>query len=270
MLGRIRHIVNVFSTFNIFKTVYFNYKAFPWNIAKKLPVFVGSNVDIQNVYRGSIEFQKGIQVRNGIVRLGVCKYPIMSNKGLYTLLRISSQGKLVLGDDVNIYTGCSIIVSYKGVLSIGSDFLMNQKAKLYCANSVTIGNHCRIGWETQVYDSNFHFMYDSVKHRIGNALGEVCFGHNVWVGNRCTIAKGASLPNYTIIGSNSLVSKKLENGFGGGIWVGMPVSLIREGFYRLLDEGFQYELFCHFQDTDDSYIASNPTKEEFDQLLHLK
>lgn len=216
MLGRIRHIFNIFSTINIFKTVYLNYKVFPWNIAKKLPVFVGWNVDIHKVYRGSIEFQEGIQIRRGIVSLGVCRFPMISNKGLVTLLRISPKGKLVLGDDVKIYTGCSIIVTYKGVLSIGNDFLMNQKARLYCANSVAIGNHCRIGWETQVYDSNFHFMYDSVKHRIGNALGEVCFGHNVWVGNRCTIAKGASLPNYTIIGSNSLVSKKLENEFGGG------------------------------------------------------
>lgn len=41
MLGRIIHIVNIFSTINIFKTVYFIYKVFPWNIAKKLPVFVG-------------------------------------------------------------------------------------------------------------------------------------------------------------------------------------------------------------------------------------
>lgn len=41
MLGRIIHIVNIFSTINIFKTVCFSYKVFPWIIAENLPVFVG-------------------------------------------------------------------------------------------------------------------------------------------------------------------------------------------------------------------------------------
>lgn len=215
MLGKTRRILKLLSTINIFKTVYLNYKVFPWNVAKKLPIFVGWAVDIHEVYRGSIEFQNGIKIRRGIVSLGVCRYPMISNRGLVTLLRISPKGKLVLGDDVKIYTGCSIIVTYKGVLSIGSDFVLNQNSRLYCASSVTIGTHCRIGWETQIYDSNFHFMYDSAKHRICNSLCKVCLGHNVWVGNRCTIAKGALLPDYAIIGSNSLVSKKLENEFGG-------------------------------------------------------
>lgn len=269
MLGKIRRILKLLSTINIFKTVYLNYKVFPWNVAKKLPIYVGWAVDIHEVYRGSIEFQDGIKIRRGIVSLGVCRYPMISNRGLVTLLRISPKGKLVLGDDVKIYTGCSIIVTYKGVLSIGSDFVLNQNSRLYCASSVTIGAHCRIGWETQIYDSNFHFMYDSIKHRICNSLCEVCLGHNVWVGNRCTIAKGSLLPDYAIIGSNSLVSKKLENEFGGGIWVGTPVSLIREGFYRILDEGFQYNLFLQFSDSCDNFIEKELSEEEFRRLLHL-
>lgn len=151
-----------------------------------------------------------------------------------------------MGADIKIYSGCSIIVTYEGVLNIGNDFLMNQKSRLYCANSVNIENHVRIGWETQIYDSNFHFTYDGVNHLIGNALGSVRLGNNVWICNRCTVAKGASLADYTIIGSNSLVSKKLENDFGG-IWVGMPVCLKREGLYTILDNKIQAGLFSYFQ-----------------------
>lgn len=33
----------------------------------------------------------------------------------------------------------------------------------------------------------------------------------------------------------------------GGIWIGMPVSLKREGFYRILDNKIQAELFSYFQ-----------------------
>ena len=32
----------------------------------------------------------------------------------------------------------------------------------------------------------------------------------------------------------------------GGIWVGMPVSLKREGFYRILKDKIQTDLFAHF------------------------
>lgn len=247
MLGKIKRIIDFFSTVNMIKTVYLNFKVFPISIAKELPVYVGKKVDINEIHKGSIEFQKGVEIRKGMVSLGICQHPMISNKGLTTLLRITQYGKLILGADIKIYSGCSIIVTYEGVLNIGNDFLMNQKSRLYCANSVNIENHVRIGWETQIYDSNFHFTYDGVNNLIGNALGSVRLGNNVWIGNRCTIAKGALLPDYTIIGSNSLVSKKLENDFEGGIWVGMPVRLKREGFYRILDNKIQAELFSYFQ-----------------------
>ena len=274
MLGRIqkkiKRIIYLFSTIDVFKTISLNFKVFPSDIAKMLPIFVGKNVDINEVYKGCIQFQEGIEIKRGMVSFGICPIPMVSNKSLITLLRISPNAKLILSDNIRIYTGCSVIVTYKGVMSIGSDFLMNQKARLYCANSVSIGSHCRIGWETQVYDSNFHFMYDSINHCIGNAMGTISLGHNVWVGNRCTISKGASIPNYGIIGGNSLVSKELTNKFGGGIWVGMPVSLIREGFYRILDDGYQYELFCHFQETGERFIESQLSEEKLNHLLHLQ
>lgn len=181
-----------------------------------MPIFVGKNVDIYEIYRGSIEFHEGVSIKSGMVSLGICKYPMISNHGLVTLLRITPHAKLSLGENIKIYSGCSIVVTYNGAANIGSDFLMNQKSRLYCACSLNIGNHYRIGWETQIYDSNFHFTYDSINHRVGNAWGEVCLGDNVWIGNRCTISKSCIIPDYTIIGSNSLVSKKLSNEKRGG------------------------------------------------------
>ena len=215
MLGKIRRICKLLFTINIAKTIYLNFKVFPINTARKLPIYVGKNVDINGVCRESISFQDGVDVKRGMVSIGVCHYPMVSNSGLVTLLRMSPQARLVLGKNIQICTGCSVIVSYRGVMCIGSDFFLNQKARLYCANSVTIGDHCRVGWESQIYDSNCHFTYDSVNHRIGNAMGKVSLGHNVWVGNRCTISKGAVIPDYGIIASNSLVSRCLTNKNGG-------------------------------------------------------
>lgn len=55
MFGEIRRIISLFYTISITKTIYLNFKVFPVNIAKKLPIYVGKNVDINEVYKGSIE-----------------------------------------------------------------------------------------------------------------------------------------------------------------------------------------------------------------------
>ena len=121
MLGKIKRIIDFFSTVNIIKTVYLNFKVFPISIAKELPVYVGKKVDINEIHKGSIEFQKGVVIRKGMVSLGICLHPMISNKGLATLLRITQYGKLVLGKDVKIYSGCSIIVTNKGASRIYLD-----------------------------------------------------------------------------------------------------------------------------------------------------
>lgn len=47
---------------------------------------------------------------------------------------------------------------------------------------------------------------------------------------------------------------------GGGIWAGMPVSLKREGFYRILNDEFQYDLFLRFSESGEKFIE-NPLAE---------
>lgn len=259
MIEKIKRIANLLTSIDVIKTIYLNFKVFPIHIARLFPIYIGRNVDIHEVHRGSIAFKDGIAIKKGMVCIGICRTPMVSNHELYTILRISPNAKLILGDSVKIYSGCSIIVTYNGIAHIGNDFLMNQKSRLYCASSLNIGDHCRVGWETQIYDSNFHFTYDSTNHCIGNAMGNVSIGNNVWIGNRCTISKGSMLPDYAIIGSNSLVSKKLSNNFGGGIWVGMPVSLKKEGFYRILDNQVQSNLF--------SYFANEGAKEKLKEIF---
>ena len=100
-------------------------------------------------------------------------------------------------------------------------------------------------------------------------MGKVSLGHNVWVGNRCTISKGAVIPDYGIIASNSLVSRCLTNKNGGGIWAGMPVSLKQEGFYRILDEDFQYKMFIRFSESQDIKIDKELSENELRHLLHM-
>lgn len=51
MLGKIKRIIDFFSTVNIIKTVYLNFKVFPISIAKELPVYVGNIAIIEEIYK---------------------------------------------------------------------------------------------------------------------------------------------------------------------------------------------------------------------------
>lgn len=45
-------------------------------------------------------------------------------------------------------------------LEIGDDFFMNANCKLFCENYIKLGDQARVSWDSQVFDSNFHFMVD--------------------------------------------------------------------------------------------------------------
>ena len=51
MLGKIKRIIDFFSTGKISKTVYLNFKVFPISIAKELPVYDGNIAIIEEIYK---------------------------------------------------------------------------------------------------------------------------------------------------------------------------------------------------------------------------
>lgn len=49
----------------------------------------------------------------------------------------------------------------------------------------------------------------------------------------------------------------------------MPVSLKREGFYRILNDEFQYDLFLRLSESGEKFIEKKLSEKEFKSLLHL-
>ncbi len=105
-----------------------------------------------------------------------------------------------------------------------------------------IGNHVIISWECQIFDTNFHYMEDKFGD-IYRKDGEIFIGNNVWIANRVTIAKGAKIPNDSIIASNSLVNKDLSDTVSG-LYAGCPAKLVKENVHAVFSlEGQLNEYF---------------------------
>ena len=79
--------------------------------------------------------------------------------------------------------------------------------------------------EILVLDTDYHKIYHG--GRIINSPKEIIIGSKCWIGCRTTILKGLVIPDNTIVGAASLVSKELTN--GNGIYAGNPATLVKEG-----------------------------------------
>lgn len=225
-------------TVNLISTIYWNFKLFPINIAKKVPIFLGYNVDFVGVKRGNIKLNcSESEIKKGMIHLGITKYPIYPAKGIHTLLRLSDKGSISFGKDVHIMKGCSLISSYKGNIEIGNDVFINQNTIIYSCSKVQISNHVALGWSVQLYDSSFHYLIDVHKGEIKNPTKSIYIGENVWIANHASITAGAKIPKFTIVASHSLVNKSFMDYKNiGGLLLGCPAKFVENGKVRLLNE----------------------------------
>ena len=134
-------------------------------------------------------------------------------------------------------------------MTLGNDILISCKTKIHCANNIEIGSHNRISWESQIFDTNMHYIDDNGIVR--NNKGTVKIGNYCWIGNRCTLQKGTNLPDYTIVASNSLVNKDFTTS-PSGIVGGTPAKLIKEGPRRIFDSQLEIVL--------DQWFRTRPTE----------
>lgn len=270
-IRRLRHWQSVFSDISLYNTLYFNFRVFPWRIACKLPVKVGARVMMQQLRKGCIELS--VPPRRFMISIGIAKYPTFPDKGSYTLIRLSPHEgcKLKMGGDIHIRTGCSLIVSRKGHLTIGSDCFFNHNTLIYCTHRITIGKRCRVGWSSQIYDTNFHFMYDETKpHIISSPYKAVELGDNVWIGNSTIVAGRTKLPPRSIVAARSYVNKDLtkqEPGSSGYLFAGAPAVLKRSGLYRILNEQKEYE---YYQTIEREGLSAIALQDDFSLEAHLK
>lgn len=161
ILKRLKFEIKELKHYSLFNTLYLNFRVLPFIQALRLPIKVGKNVEMIGLYKGCITFKEGVTMRPFMVRLFTCKTPMYANKGNYSLLRFTMGGELKLGENVDIYSGCRIILVDGGCITIGNNFLINQNSMIYSSLSVNIGDNCRIGWNCQIYDNDFHLIYNS-------------------------------------------------------------------------------------------------------------
>lgn len=147
---------------------------------------------------------------------------------------LNLQGTVEFKGKIRILRGAMVDVF--GEISFGNDVVVALLARIRVYEKLSIGNVVRIAHETQIFDTNFHYVVsvDDMEYR--PMAKPVVIGNHVWIGNRCTVNAGSIIPGYTIVASNSLVNKDLSYINKYSLVGGVPCKLLKEGLVRIWDE----------------------------------
>jgi len=126
---------------------------------------------------------------------------------------IQGKGNLIIGDNVTLSGKCSISFAARfcdrPTLVIGSGTHVSDGCILWIGKQITIGEHCMIGSDVAIRDSDGH-PADPELRRKGTPpaiddVRPVTIGNTVWIGMRAIIGPGISIGDGSIVAAGSVV-----------------------------------------------------------------
>jgi len=202
-----------------FKSIYFNFKYLPFRQAIKIPIIVSKKVYLLHT-GGKIILD--CPIKSGMIHIGHGYVGIFDKKVSRTIWEVS--GTVIFKGKANIGHGSKICVM-SGELILGNNFSITAESTIVTANSIKFGNDCILSWDILIMDTDFHKIKDK-SGKILNPPTPIIIGNKVWIGCRCLILKGTTIPDNSVIGANSFISKRLEK--ENAVYGGQPVRLLKE------------------------------------------
>ena len=211
---------------NWVKTLYFNFKMFPFSIARKLPVFFYGSIKFTSL-KGEIKIKAPI--KSGMIGFGQKFEKMTLSKGVAEIFidgTLEFKGHAHFGKDVFLSVNKGAFCQFGFMGCLGSD------VKLICTNKIVIGDWTGIGYESQIIDTNSHPMKNTLTNKHYPINGQIIIGNYNAISNRVSIMLGTKTADNTVIASNSLCNKDYT-GLGNNVLIGgIPSKLIKNNFKR--------------------------------------
>jgi len=208
------------------KTLYFNFKKFPFAIAVKLPVYFYGSVKFSSI-AGQITIDAPI--RKAMIGFGQPYEIITRSKGTAEICikgTLAFKGHVQFGKDYFVYVNENARCEMGHMSSLGGN------GKMICYDEIVLGEYARIGFESQVMDSNFHQMIDTITSEKLAMTAKIRIGNYNYFGNRISVMQNTTTPDYCTVASNSVCNKDYSS-FGNNILIGgIPARLLRENISR--------------------------------------
>lgn len=238
---------------SLIKTIYFNFRSFPLKQAVKMPAYLYGRIDIVSL-KGSMIISD-TEILSGMLRIG---YTWGFRSKWKT--RFVNRGKIILkGKDFMLGRGGEISVLEGGCLEIGRNVQFAENVMIMCTKYINVGNNVRIAYNSQMFDSDFHYTISFENKEIRPKQASIIIGDYNWIGNHTTIKKGTVTPAYTIVAASySVLTKDYTKVVPEySIIGGCPAKLIASGYARTWNNEFEI-----IKKMDD-YYKNNPLEKSY-------
>lgn len=145
-----------------------------------------------------------------------------------------------------------------GEITIGDYVLISPGVRISAADSIVIGDNVMIASGVYITDSDWHGIYD--RSQMAEAATPVMIGNNVWLGDRCTVLKGVTIGDNTIVAANAVVVRDVP---ANVVVAGNPAKVVKaldpaRGFTTRADLFSDPSGFEQFYDeVDRSFLSGN-------------
>ena len=231
--------------FNPLFTVFFNLRFLPWNQAKHLPIFFYGHPKLLAAGKGRIIIDNRIIYRGMIKINKSSETPCPTNGHTELILKGKS---IIFKGKAEILCGCRILTWGNSELVFGDNFYSGNQVCICCNTKVVFEDNINIGHQSQIFDTNFHYLYQAETKEVYNNSAPIVIGHNTWISNRCSIMKGTILPPYSVLAAGSTINKDYSEEAEGTLFVGVPAKPKRKGYYRIRNISEEQKLALYFRD----------------------
>ncbi len=208
-------------------TILFNFRAFNFKTAIKLPVLVSHNIKLKTIRKGSININGSLE--RFMIKIGYDGAPFIPSKDGYFSIhhngRVNFYGKCVIAQGARIF--CD-----GGILDIESNVYINKNLIIQCEKNVYIGKNVLMGWNINIRDTDGHKIKKC--EFVESKSEPIHINRNTWIASDVTILKGSKISEGSIVGCNSVVCG-LDVKMSNSLVVGIPALVKRQNVMRKSD-----------------------------------
>ena len=124
----------------------------------------------------------------------------------------------------------SVIINGIDLCEVGNNVYIANSCNMILNGTLEVGDEVIFGPSVLVSTGNHQFNGRS--YRFSESLREpILIGNGSWIGGNSTLLGGVIVPDKSVIGAGSVVTKKSCNGIVG-VYAGVPAKIVKEICYQ--------------------------------------